>query len=262
MLFTIITVNFNNKEGLQKTLQSVISQTFCNFEWVIIDGGSADGSKDLLEQYSDKITYWCSEKDNGIYQAMNKGIKSSHGEYLLFLNSGDILKNNTVVENVLPYLKEYDFIVGNVYLSSDFSKNMVKDKMFTNSGVVWVLNQFAYPHQGTFINRNVFYKYGFYREDKRISSDWWLCYKALILGEATIKYIPCDISIYDANGISSKNRNLMIEEREILLKKRPYLYEMYRFYNDNIDIIQSIKSNVFVFFLFRIYFRIYRLFIR
>lgn len=88
---SIITVNLNNKDGLQKTIESVISQTCKDFEWIIIDGGSVDGSKDIIEKYSKEIDYWVSESDQGIYHAMNKGILRSHGEYLLFLNSGDYL---------------------------------------------------------------------------------------------------------------------------------------------------------------------------
>ncbi len=90
MKLSIITVNLNNKDGLQKTIDSVISQTFKDFEWIVIDGGSTDGSKELIEKYSDYISYWVSEPDKGIYNAMNKGIKVAKGDYLEFLNSGDI----------------------------------------------------------------------------------------------------------------------------------------------------------------------------
>ena len=93
----------------------------------------------------------------------------------------------------------------------------------------------------------------------RISSDWWLTYQALIIGTATIKYIPCDISIYDTTGISSTNSQLMYNERESLLKERSYLYQMYRFYNENIDIIKSIRSSKFTFFIYRFFYKIYRL---
>ena len=89
MKFSIITVNYNNKEGLRKTIESVIHQTFRDFEFIVIDGGSTDGSDDVLKEYDAQIDYWVSEPDGGIYQGMNKGIKKATGEYLNFMNSGD-----------------------------------------------------------------------------------------------------------------------------------------------------------------------------
>ena len=89
MKLSIITVNLNNLEGLKKTYESVVSQTFTDYEWLVIDGGSTDGSREFIEQHQDKFAYWCSEPDKGIYNAMNKGIVRAKGEYLNFMNSGD-----------------------------------------------------------------------------------------------------------------------------------------------------------------------------
>lgn len=97
---TIITINLNNKAGLQTTIDSVIAQTYKDFEWIIIDGGSTDGSKELIEKYTNYIKYWVSEPDKGIYNAMNKGIKVAEGEYLQFLNSGDSLFSNSVLSDI------------------------------------------------------------------------------------------------------------------------------------------------------------------
>ena len=260
MKLSIITINYNNCAGLKKTTDSVLSQTSRDFEWIVIDGGSTDGSRFLIEEHQQSMTYWCSEHDKGIYHAMNKGIARATGDYCLFLNSGDVLFSCDVVSSVLSHLDGTDFLVGNIYLSSDLKKNMVKKEFFTPEGVVWVMNQFGFPHQSTFIRREVFKKYGYYRDVMKISSDWWLCYQALIIGGATVKYLPYDIAIYDDNGISSSNKRLLKEERDSLLKANPYLYQMYSFYNDNYDIVQSIRCNGLVFFIFRIYFFIYRLF--
>ena len=241
-------------------MESVLSQTSKEFEWIIIDGSSNDGSVNLLERHSDSITFWSSEPDTGIYNAMNRGIARSKGDYCLFLNSGDILFSDGVISKVLPLLDGTDFLVGDIYLSSDHKMNMVKDEFFTEEGVVWVMNQFGFPHQSTFIRRSVLLEWGGYREDMKISSDWWLCFQALMIGNATIKHIPCDISIYDVNGISSSNKKLLLEERESLLKERKYWYAMHSFYNDNYDIVKAIRCNRFVFFLVRLYFFFYRLF--
>lgn len=261
MKLSIITINYNNVNGLQKTFDSVVSQTWKDFEWIIIDGGSTDGSRELIEQHQDEMAYWCSEPDRGIYHAMNKGLAKARGNYCFFLNSGDSFYSKDVTSRVLPYLDGTDFIIGNIYLATDCRKNLVKKGWFTGEGVIRVLNQFSFPHQSTFIKREVFERYGNYREDMRISSDWWLSYQALIIGTATIKYIPCDISIYDVSGISSINQKLMYEERDRVLREKPYLYQMHSFYNNNIDIIQAIRYNRLTFFLFRIYFKIFKLFV-
>ena len=88
MKLSIITVNLNNRDGLQRTIDSVVSQTFTDYEWIVIDGGSTDGSRELIGQHQDRFAYWCSEPDKGIYNAMNKGIAHAKGEWLQFLNSG------------------------------------------------------------------------------------------------------------------------------------------------------------------------------
>ena len=117
MKLSIITVNLNNCDGLQKTIDSVVSQTFKDFEWIVIDGGSTDGSKELIEQYADHFTYWVSEPDKGIYNAMNKGIRVAKGDYLQFLNSGDYLYDRTTLEKCLLPQNNADVIYGNLYLT-------------------------------------------------------------------------------------------------------------------------------------------------
>ena len=111
MKYSIITVNYNNKEGLRQTIESVIHQTFRDFEFIVIDGGSTDGSADVLKEYDAQITYWVSEKDNGIYNAMNKGIAKATGDYLNFMNSGDCFYTSDVLESVANYESDADFIV-------------------------------------------------------------------------------------------------------------------------------------------------------
>ena len=100
MKFSIITINYNNCEGLRRTIESVVNQTCHDFEYIIIDGGSTDGSVDVIKQYADQIDYWVSEPDKGIYNAMNKGVAVAKGEYCLFLNSGDSLHNNSALAKV------------------------------------------------------------------------------------------------------------------------------------------------------------------
>ena len=104
MLISIITVNYNDSSGLLKTIKSVIGQKFSDFEYIIIDGGSVDGSKDVILKHQEHFSHWVSEEDRGIYHAMNKGIKAARGEYLLFLNSGDYLHSEVVLQRVSSQL--------------------------------------------------------------------------------------------------------------------------------------------------------------
>ena len=118
---SIITINFNNCKGLVQTLDSVAQQTYNNYEHIIIDGASTDGSKSIIEQYKNKnphVTYWVSEKDEGIYNAMNKGITHAQGQYLLFLNSGDYIEPN-ILEQAATSLTGTDIIYGNLYFISE-----------------------------------------------------------------------------------------------------------------------------------------------
>ena len=119
MKYSIITVNYNNKDGLKKTIESVIHQSYRDFEYIIIDGGSTDGSAELLKEYSDKITYWVSEPDKGIYNGMNKGIAKATGDYLNFMNSGDCFYADDVLQHVADYNYNADFIVGRDYHYSE-----------------------------------------------------------------------------------------------------------------------------------------------
>jgi glycosyltransferase involved in cell wall biosynthesis len=122
MKLSIITINYNNLEGLKRTYESVVSQTCQDFEWIIIDGGSTDGSKDFIEEHQAQFAYWCSEPDKGIYNAMNKGIVKATGEYLQFLNSGDNLVDDKVIEEFLALGWEEDVVSGDIILDGDINE--------------------------------------------------------------------------------------------------------------------------------------------
>lgn len=217
MKLSIITVNFNNKDGLQKTIDSVISQTFKDFEWIVIDGGSTDGSKELIEKYSDHISYWVSEPDNGIYNAMNKGIKVSKGEYLEFLNSGDYYYDNKVLEKVSKHLAKYDFIYGCAVVKfKNKEKRIHLQKEYSS---FYDLIKRTINHQSTFINKKVFEKHGLYDENLRIVSDWKFFLETIGIHKCTSRYINQNIIIFDPNGISFTNVSLREEERKQVLNQ-------------------------------------------
>lgn len=236
---SIITINRNNYKGLKKTIESVVSQDFKDFEWIIIDGNSTDASKDLIEKHSSEIDYWISEPDDGIYNAMNKGIRVSHGIYLLFLNSGDFLYNRKVLENVVPLLIGKDFYVGN---------EMRPDGLFCvdlsapfRVGYTIIKNYF--PHQSTFIHRRIFEKYGKYREDKKIVSDWALTYKAILLGEATVEKLNYTIAVFNEDGFSFNNLDLAATERQEVLNETPCLKVVMDFFVKYYFLIKKIRGN-------------------
>lgn len=211
MKISIITVNYNNYSGLKHTLESVKSQFCTHYQQIVIDGGSSDGSADLLEKYKDIIDYGVSEKDSGIFNAMNKGIANATGEYLLFLNSGDYLLNEHVIANALPYLTGEDFISGDtICLRSDGTKAKWCSPRNLSA---FVLVRYALSHQSTFIKADLLRKRP-YREDLRIASDWEQELYELLFNNATYKAMPIEICCFGEDGISRTNLKETDVERQ------------------------------------------------
>lgn len=255
MKLSIITVNFNNKIGLQKTMDSVLKQIVKDFEWIIVDGASTDGSKELIELHDKYISYWVSEPDKGIYNAMNKGVMMANGEFLLFLNSGDYLYGDVLCK-VLPLLTDKDFYVGDALHA--YKNCLWKPNISTIDDLYRTLVYVTFPHQATFIRRDVFTTFGLYREDKKIISDWWLCYTALILNKATIDKIPFVVSVFEGNGISDRQPEIIEKEKTELLSESSRLIFFYDFYKSNYEFIEALKGTRWFFFIFRVYFYFYR----
>src|SRR5574344_467282 len=113
MRFSIITVNYNDAEGLKKTFDSVKSQSFTDYEHIVIDGGSSDGSVDIIREVSDELSFWQSKADRGTYDAMNIGLKMAKGEYVNFMNSGDIFHSSEILKVVNEKLDDFDIVSGN-----------------------------------------------------------------------------------------------------------------------------------------------------
>lgn len=250
---SIITVNLNNKSGLKRTIDSVVSQTCRDFEWIVIDGGSSDGSKEFIEENAEYISYWVSESDAGIYNAMNKGIRASHGEYMLFLSSGDYLYDAEVLQRAIPMLQGKDFYVGYELIGN----TVVKNDISTLEKFFYKITTSSLPHQSTFINRCIFWKYGLYREDLKICSDWYMFYKAIVMGNATVERLHFIIAVFDPHGISQSE--MAVSERKQLFLEIPNIDHAIKFYYKNYDIVQALKESRFVFFIFRVYYFFYRI---
>ena len=216
-MISIITINLNNKDGLKETIDSVINQTYSDIEYIIIDGGSTDGSVDIIKEYNDKISYWISEKDKGIYNAMNKGIRVSTGDYLLFLNSGDHLIENNVLEKVFPYLDGTDFVYGNEWKVNERNRgNIPYEAVYPNKLDESFFRRTSLPHQSTFIKRELL-KDG-YNENYKIISDWILFRESWKNGK-TYKHMPFIVSVYDCSGFSNQNSGLMNNEKKEYYRK-------------------------------------------
>ena len=166
-LFTIITVVLDAKEDLINTIQSIKEQSFKNFEYIIIDGNSKDGTKDVIKDNADFISKYLTENDRGIYDAMNKGIKLANGKYVGFLNAGDKYTPNAlnIIHNYLKSDTDSDFIFGTVMkkiLKYGFKKNRI----------LWNFDFHTSHSSGFFINLESQKKLGFYNLDYKISADY------------------------------------------------------------------------------------------
>lgn len=211
---TIITINRNNCEGLRRTLDSVVNQTFQDFEYIVIDGASSDGSAELIKEYP-RIDFWVSEPDTGIYNAMNKGIAKANGEYLLFLNSGDELIENGPLQSItqnsnadilyFPCIMKY---VNGLSAVKNFPKELRAYFFFRDS-----IN-----HQSALIKKQLFAEFGLYNESYKILSDFEFWIKSIVIGNCKCQYIDSPISKYDMTGITSVWNSQLDEERTLILK--------------------------------------------
>lgn len=217
---SIITVNLNNAAGLRKTIESVRAQTFKDFEHIIIDGGSTDKSVGVIKEFEDGFAYWVSEPDGGIYQGMNKGTKVAKGEYCLYLNSGDYLYNSKVLEKVFKEKLSEDLVLGNNFRENvKGQRKLFKPLPVNRINIISLLNRFIFNHNSAFIKKEFIVKQNYYRTDFKHISDIVIFYNAFLLYNATIKYIPITISVFQLDGtsflyskISTKELNIFNEE--------------------------------------------------
>lgn len=221
-LLSIITVNRNNAAGLEKTLLSINAQTCKDFEHIIIDGASDDGSVDVIKKYDDGCVErrWISEPDTGIYNAMNKGIRMAKGEYLQFLNSGDCLVDSHVVCKIMPFLQQEGCAP---ILFGNMRKQRPDGSVFCNRNLPSISFYTFYKgtinHSPSFISQDLFKKYGMYDENFKIVSDWKWFLEVVGLNNETVRYVNIDISLFDMTGISETNKELDAAERRQVLER-------------------------------------------
>ena len=211
MKLSVITVNYNDREGLLKTVKSVVGQSFKDYEYIIIDGGSTDGSVEVLEKYADKITYWVSEPDKGIYNAMNKAIDVAKGEYCIFMNSGDSFCSSETLSNVFVLEPSEDIVCGNtctIERIKEAPEEITFEYLFSNS----------ICHQCAFIKTNLMSKYK-YDEKYKIVSDRKFFLQALVINNCSYRKISINIVNYDINGYSAANPHVSRMEYDNVLEE-------------------------------------------
>lgn len=260
---SVITISYNNAKGLLRTIKSVVSQTYRDYEYIIIDGGSSDNSKQIIESFSDKITYWVSEPDKGVYHAMNKGIAVAKGEYLHFLNSGDSYATLDVLERT--FSKEYIEPLLRGIQICDYGTHQVRWENLGNREVtLYDMYVNTLLHQATFIRRDMFDKYGNYDESLRIVSDWKFFFQTILGGEKTA-FLNFDIVLFEMEGISTNKSHgeRHLEERRRVIKElmpRNILsdYERLRFLESDAYIAKFIKSNKLINICFMVLHKIFK----
>lgn len=229
MKLSIITINYNGAIGLERTIKSVINQTCSDFDYIVIDGGSTDGSVDVIKHFADHIDFWLSEPDKGIYNAMNKGIEHARGEYCLFLNGGDWLADNDVIKDIFPFLESVSVVTGILQRGDEIC---IPAEHLTFE---W-LYQWSVSHQASFIKTELLKKYP-YDEALKIVSDWKFWLQIFISDNETYRAVKRKIAVFDMSGISSLQKELVNEERIMVVKEflPPRILEDYRLLLDSRD---------------------------
>lgn len=201
---TVVTVCFNAVDVIEKTILSVINQTYSNVEYILIDGHSSDGTVDIIKKYADRISKWISEPDKGIYDAMNKGIKLATGEWINFMNAGDCFVNENVIANVVSALQDgHDVVFGNTIMVNGRHMKLSKGQLYPD----------RFPqigHQSSFVKTSLM-KENHYNTRYIISADFDFLYKMYKEGKDFF-YIDTEVALYNMDGVSSNHRELLYRE--------------------------------------------------
>jgi glycosyltransferase involved in cell wall biosynthesis len=223
-VISIVTVVLNDVDNIEATIQSVLSQVECDVEYIVIDGGSSDGTLEIISKYRDRIQYYCSEKDQGIYFAMNKAIDVAEGQWMIFMNSGDTFFCSTVVRDVFDKISpNTDVIYGQriVKYGNEATRKVIPDKIED----IWK-GMFS-SHQTMFV-RTVLLKKNSFDCDFKLAADYELVSKLFHLGYHFL-YIPEIIAVISAEGVSDTKRSAVFREYA-KISARYFANKPYRIY--------------------------------
>lgn len=199
-IFTIVTVSYNCIPLIEKTIQSVLEQDFPEKEYIIIDGGSTDGTVDIIRKYKDRLSFWCSEPDGGIYQGMNKGIRHAQGEWIIFMNAGDTFTQKNILTQVSQFASDrtYDILYGDIFTVRQGCRLLKKALEPCNK------QRMYFCHQAAFV-RTALMKEIPFDTRFRMSADFHFFKKCYLTGKKFL-HIPVAVADYDHTGVSNTNR--------------------------------------------------------
>ncbi len=227
MKLSIITINRNNENGLRKTITSVLNQSWSDFEYIIVDGASTDNSVDVIKNDISSVSeglnsriQFISEADTGVFNAMNKGIVMAKGDYLLFLNSGDFFVDNNVLSNVFCVMRETDILSCSCRVSKNGEQVFITTPPTNYTFGFFYNNSLA--HQATFIKKDLFNKFGLYREDLKFMGDWEFFVRTIVIAGASTQNIDVILTDYNLEGISSVSNNQysIIKEKQTVFEEK------------------------------------------
>lgn len=216
---SVITINRNNADGLDRTLASLFSQTYADFESIVIDGKSSDASVQVIKKYTDRIRIWKSEPDSGIYNAMNKGTRLATGEYCLYLNSGDYLFSETVLAEIFSGKPEADIVYFDLMI--DYGDKMILGKMPEHVDYEIFVRRQVW-HQ-SLLKRNLFERFGMYDESFRLLGDYEFLLRTIVVHNVSRKYMPITIAVFNTEGLGSRPENKTLATRERKRAQRMHL---------------------------------------
>lgn len=258
---SIITINFNNAEGMRKTLASVASQTYRDIEHIIIDGGSTDSSVDVIKEYVQKVeseesrvksVIWSSEPDRGIYDGMNRGIRKATGDYIQILNSGDILAADDVTERMVNEVERVNeltnervpMLYGNMIKEWPDGKRIV-DRCKAGNLSMLSFYHGTLNHDSAYIRRDLFERFGLYDETLKIVSDWKWYLQVIPLGGITPVYVDIDVTVFDMTGVSENNTASWKVERRPVLEELvpPMILADYDKYGEDMRMVDRLRRH-------------------
>ncbi|WP_061235566.1 glycosyltransferase family 2 protein [Leptospira weilii] len=250
---SIVTINLNNLEGLRRTLESVRFQTYVNYELIIIDGGSTDGSLDCLKSNQDLIRKFISEKDEGIYNAQNKGVTLAKGEYLVFLNAGDVFLEKNVLYEISKFLEQgIDLVYGDILIYLEDGRIVERKYPDKLDYFYWSVKSLC--HQAVFIRKDLFDLYGYYNEEYSFAADFEFFHRFWFKKNIKIKHAPVFVTLYDLNGVSAqlKNRKRIADEYR-KIKRKYFPMWAYIVYRVNSYLLEKLANTVIWDLAFKIY---------
>jgi len=218
MKISIITVCKNSEKTIETTIQNVLSQTYKNIEYIIIDGDSKDRTKDIVLSYGDRISKFVSEPDKCLWEAMNKAIRLATGDFIYFINSDDYIYDRNVVDDAVKVIREnpeLDFIYGDVEVRESKKKAFIQKSPCPTEIIESMILRGTIPHVGSFIKSDLFQKIGIYNENYKIASDYEWITKLMQDQTVNIIYFPRIIASFYAGGLSSNAQETLTEIFEV-----------------------------------------------